>query len=406
MRLLHTSDWHLGLRSGPHDRTADHQAFLQWLLGTIDAQGVDVLVIAGDIFDQYQPTTEAMRQWFDFLSNLKSTPLRQCVVIAGNHDSAARLEAPRELLALLNVIVVGQIPDRLGDLLVPLQDREGRIEAVLVALPYAHEWRLGVRFGDDAAHMHEALVEAMRRLYTEAVDLAEQHYVGFPVLATGHLYAGSVQRGDAPHAIHGVAQSGALPPSIFDPRLRYVALGHVHRSGPVGGGPVWYSGTPVATSVVEGRTPRRVLIVDIDGDRDAVVTPLVVPQRRAFVEVRGPLEEVLRTLPTLRWSEPNPPLLQINVEVPAGTAGVVEAVQDAVEHAFPADARPQLVDVQCQAVLDASTAAEAEPPPDVAALTPRQVFEHLLRSRGEVADDPLLTLFDSIAAGVAGGEVL
>src|SRR5204862_7040346 len=110
MRILHTADWHLGHTLRDHSRHAEHAAFLRWLVQTVVDREVDALLIAGDVFDAANPSPRALRQWFQFLGELKrARPAVQVVVIAGNHDSAARLEAPRELLAAISVRVAGSI---------------------------------------------------------------------------------------------------------------------------------------------------------------------------------------------------------------------------------------------------------------------------------------------------------
>ena len=143
MRILHTADWHLGHTLRDHSREAEHEHFLRWLIGTVVAREVNALLIAGDVFDAANPPPSALRRWFWFLGELKrASPNVQVVVIAGNHDSAARLVAPRELLAAFDVRVIGSIERdangrlRTQDLLVPLRNRAGDVAAWCVAIPF------------------------------------------------------------------------------------------------------------------------------------------------------------------------------------------------------------------------------------------------------------------------------
>ena len=158
MKLLHTSDWHLGHTLHEADRTAEHEAFLGWLARTIVERDVDALLVTGDVFDSANPPASAQKLWYRFLveAGARRDGL-QIVAIAGNHDSAARLEAPREVLAHLNVHVVGELPREDGKLhaarlLVPLKGEDGRTCAWVAAVPYLRPTDLsGVDGGDDEA---------------------------------------------------------------------------------------------------------------------------------------------------------------------------------------------------------------------------------------------------------------
>ena len=142
MRLLHTSDWHLGHTLYDTSREAEHTAFLDWLLDTLEAQKVDALLVAGDIFDTANPSAEAQASWYQFVARARRRcPRLDIVVIGGNHDSAARLDAPDPLFAALDVRVVGGLPRAQGvvdleRLLVPLRDAQGEVGAWVAAVPY------------------------------------------------------------------------------------------------------------------------------------------------------------------------------------------------------------------------------------------------------------------------------
>ena len=192
MRLLHTSDWHLGARSGSVSRVEDHERFLAWLLDRLAAREIDALVVAGDVFDHPQPSAEAQRQYYRFLGAAARTGVRDIVVVGGNHDSASRLDAPAEVLASLDVHVVGGLPSPASGCLVPLRTRGSEaVAAVCVAVPYVHEYRLGVRTTDpDGNAVRAAFRDAFSALYTSLVDEAARRWPGVPVVATGHLTVG------------------------------------------------------------------------------------------------------------------------------------------------------------------------------------------------------------------------
>ncbi len=254
---------------------------------------------------------------------------RHLVVTGGNHDSASRLDAPRDLLGALSITVVGGHEQaREADLLVPIRDGDALL-GVVAAVPYVNEYRLGVNVRAD--NPHAAAVAAFSGLYSRLADRAEALFPGVPRVATGHLTCStrlsvpshsvsddplSLSAEDFPLPVHCVGTLGALPPTIFDPRWGYVALGHIHRCLPPEAPRVWYSGTPVAMGFTE-LTPRRVLLVDLDGaDSPPRVTPLTPPTLRGLHRLRGTPDDVLAELARLRDDPlPLPPLVDVTLSV-------------------------------------------------------------------------------------------
>ncbi|HQP35447.1 MAG TPA: exonuclease subunit SbcD, partial [Polyangiaceae bacterium] len=231
-RILHTSDWHLGATLEGASRDEEHERFLAWLETTLANERVEVLVIAGDVFDQSQPSAEAQRMYYRFLHRVGLGGLvRKVVVVGGNHDSASRLDAPAELLAGLDVHVVGGLqadPSTWDRCLCPLRNQRGEIDAVVAAVPFVHEYRLGVRTVlREPAEVRASFRQEFSKLYRELTDRALTMSNGAPVIATGHLactaQGASLEKGDTPFEVHMIGLIGALDPSIFDPRIAYVA---------------------------------------------------------------------------------------------------------------------------------------------------------------------------------------
>ncbi|HNW78041.1 MAG TPA: exonuclease subunit SbcD, partial [Candidatus Competibacteraceae bacterium] len=174
MRLLHTSDWHLGQTLLDFDRSYEHQCFLDWLLDTLDNEQIDALLIAGDIFDNPNPSAAAQKQFYRFLSSAKQRlPHLHTVIIAGNHDSPGRLEAPAPLLDELDATPIGYITRdaeqriELDRLVVPLRNRQGAIAAWCLAIPF-------LRPGDvpKIDTPGDAYLDGVRALYRQALDQA------------------------------------------------------------------------------------------------------------------------------------------------------------------------------------------------------------------------------------------
>ena len=139
MKVIHTSDWHLGRTLCGRKRHQEHEAFLRWLVNQIVELKADAVLIAGDIFDNGSPDNIAQGLYYRFLFDVAHTPCRHVVVIGGNHDSPLFLEAPRELLRMLNVHIVGQISDRFEDEVIPLKNSDGEIAAVVCAVPFLRD---------------------------------------------------------------------------------------------------------------------------------------------------------------------------------------------------------------------------------------------------------------------------
>lgn len=311
MRLLHTSDWHLGQTLHNFDRTYEHACFLDWLVETLAAEEIDVLLIAGDIFDNANPSAAAHRQLYRFLQQAKAkVPHLQVVVIAGNHDSPGRLEAPTPLLEAHGTVVVGNVgrtPDGAIDLerlLLPLRDRAGKVAAWCLAIPF-------LRPGDVPRAVLEAEETALdpylhgtTLLYRQAFALAQSRCTGGEaIVAMGHCHMVDGQSSQDSERRIVIGGTEALPATMFDPQVAYVALGHLHLAQKVGGHELRrYCGSPLPLSFSEVGYQHQVLRIDLDGAQVQAVKPLFVPRTVQLLRVPdqpAPLGDVLAALEAL-----------------------------------------------------------------------------------------------------------
>jgi exonuclease SbcD len=276
-------------------------------------------------------------------------------------------------------------------------------------VPYLHDWRLGVRsFEGDEASQRQQVSAAFADVYRRLADRATAEFAGLPLVATGHLTclprAGD-QPGEqdaVPEPIHRVGTIGALGPAIFDERFAHVALGHLHRSFPVAGRRIWYSGTPVQFSAAEPPDARVVLLVDLDG-AGSRVEPLPVPVTRRLLKVAGDLDAVRARLPALEWADGElPPYLLADVVLPEHRPRLREELQGLLREG--PGGRPQLVELRARAAQAPGREAEAAlPAPD--ALTPEVAFRFAwgLRNQGAAPPEPVLRRFLSLLEGQADG---
>jgi exonuclease SbcD len=321
MKLIHTADWHLGQTFFEHDRREEHALFLQWLRKQIAVHGVDLLLISGDVFDNPNPSAESQRVYYHFLRDVTAeNPNLQIIVIAGNHDSAARLEAPNPLLETMNVTVRGVVrrknhceqssedDDRnraqkepyigtgrqdalVGDidyrhLIIPI-DRGG----YCLAVPY-------LRQGDYP--QSETYTQGVQAMYQRLYNMIETQ--SQPIIAMGHLQAtGSELSQDdrAERTIIGGLE--CISPNAFAQGIAYTALGHLHRAQRVSGRErVRYAGAPLPMSFAERHNKQGVNLVTINHETtveriafDPPVKLLSIPREPM------PLREVLAEIEKL-----------------------------------------------------------------------------------------------------------
>ncbi len=409
LRILHTSDWHLGSSLESASRDDEHRRFLEWLLVTLRDEAIDVLVLAGDVFHYAQPSAEAQRLYYGFLARIGAeTKVRQIVVIGGNHDSASRLDAPREVLDALRIHVVGGL---VGDAktwercLCPIERPGGGVDAVVLAVPFVHEFRLGIRTtGRSPEEITADFREAFRRLYTDLADLAEERWPGAPLLATGHMTCVGAEMGEYGTEIHQVGTIGGLPGDIFDPRLEYIALGHIHRMFPVEGTRARYSGSPLAMNVIEARSPRFVIRVELDASlpagQRATTHKIPVPRWREILEITGPTEEVLGKLRALQSSAELPPFVYVKLEVDEYLTDGPFRVNEAIE-THPLKTRPRVVEVHQKVAGRADEPADGLERTSLRGMKPEEVFIRLHQAQFKSPPgDLLLTAFRSVLSGL------
>jgi DNA repair protein SbcD/Mre11 len=318
MRILHTADWHLGKKLDQHDRTEEHQRFLDWLLQTIDQQKIDALLIAGDIFDTGSPANETLRMYYNFLVNLRQTCCRQAVIIGGNHDSISTLNAPRELLRALQVHVVGGVPENAAEQIIPLTDETGAVQAVVAAVPFLRDRdvRLSVS-GETAAEREQRLREGITAHYTSLLPLMESYLEkGISAIATGHLFAQGATPSDSEKEIH-VGTLGQLPASAFPAAYHYIALGHLHKPQTVGGlTHIRYSGSPIPLSFSESNDQKQVVILTVEQGKDIAIENYAIPLYRPLIRISGTPEKVkekIRQLNIERTDQQLPAWVEIQV---------------------------------------------------------------------------------------------
>jgi len=337
MKFLHTADWHIGQMFHEYDRTYEHRQFLSWLVETLQREEVDVLLISGDVFDLSNPAAASIRLFYTFLNQaIRRNPQLQIIITAGNHDSASRLESPKPLLESSQIHIVGLVEkDEHGQidyskLVVPLQDKEGLIQAWCLAIPF-------LRMGDypAIANCEHPYAEGVAALYHEVCDYTKEHKLeaGQAMLAMGHLHAQQAEISDmdkSERLIMGGME--CISAKAFPPDIQYVALGHIHKAQRIGGQEhIRYSGSPIPMSFSEINYQHQVVTFQLTAgkvhDMQTHTIPVSVPLMRV-PRVHSTLPEVLEALQQLPEAkeEENVPAPYLEVRV------LMEGPEPALRH--------------------------------------------------------------------------
>lgn len=327
MNIIHTADWHLGQTFFGYERYREHEVFLNWICDVIKEREIDLLLIAGDIFDSPNPSAEAQRMFYSFLTKITNENRGlQIILTAGNHDSAARLEAPNSLLGVFNTTVSGVVHYKNGEIdyermIVPL--KKG---GCCLAVPY-------LRLSDlpEAENYSEGVAQLYNELYRRAKEMGYS-----PVVAMGHLQASGaeVSVGDSSeYAIIGGMEG--IDAKFANEGIIYTALGHLHREQQVHKrANVRYSGAPLPMSFAEKRNSQSVtqIIID-DGGCDISLIPFDVPVKLKSVPSKAaPIEDVIRALAELPDGNinENSPFLEVNVLVKTVDPTLRQQIEDAL----------------------------------------------------------------------------
>jgi DNA repair protein SbcD/Mre11 len=391
MRVIHSSDWHLGhVLKGEVTRELEHQAFLDWLLATCVGEAADALVITGDVFDSATPPASAERMWFSFLAAARrAMPALDIIAIAGNHDSPARLGAASPVLRELGVHVIGSLPE---DVVIPIAGGRGLVAAVPFLRP------VDLPDGEDPlAAVYRAAIAAAR-----ARRAPEQ-----ALIVTGHLYVAGADTQYLSERRVSIGGQEAAPVRLFPEDISYVALGHIHRAQRVGRDTIRYAGAPIALSLDEADYQHQVLAIDFAGPRVADIRSLRVPRTVEIVRVprRGAaaLEDVLRELAALpEQGGLFAPAVRPWLEVVVALAKPEPRLRAIIDQALDGKA-VRLVSLRGESTGDRAALGDRISARRLAELDPRDVFARLwARDHAEPPSAEVRAEFERLLEDVRG----
>jgi exonuclease SbcD len=294
MKILHTADWHLGKKLHKHSLHSDFNLFIDWLCDCITDNKVEVLLVSGDVFDLANPSSEARQQYFRALMKLKRLDCK-IILTGGNHDSPLMLNAPQEVLRELDIHIIGGLPENISDCIIPIKNKENKIELLVAALPYLRDPDLRTA---SEANSYEDRIDALRkgiqRTFLATAEICKNRYPGVPAIAMGHLFAAGAETSESERDIQ-IGNQAAFNALQFGDYFRYIALGHIHKPQRVNAAtPTYYSGSPIALSFSERTNKNRILLLDTD--MGWVPQSIEIPIFRKLLKITGDLEKLRRKL--------------------------------------------------------------------------------------------------------------
>jgi exonuclease SbcD len=404
MKILHTADWHLGKRLDDRSRLEEQQVVLQEICEIAEREGVDAVLVAGDLFDTFNPPTEAVDLLYSTLKRLTADGHRPVIAIAGNHDSPDRIEAPDPLARACGIIFAGYPhtlvpPFALNTGLRVLQSDKGFVELQLpgaeiplriLFTPYANEYRLKTFLGLEESE------EELRLLLQERWQALADRYCdrrGVNILIT-HLFM--VRRGDKlpeePEEEKPILHVGGVQvvhTENIPAQIQYTALGHLHRMRRVNASaasPVFYSGSPLSYSFAEAGQQKQVLMIDVEPQEAAVVREVPLNRVKKLLRKRAHgVDEALQWL-----SGNSDALVELTIVTDTFLTALERKALNAA-HSGIVTMIPEVTNVEPQVgsgkkQIDLNQSMET---------LFRDYFQHV---KGQEANDELMQLFNEIMA--------
>lgn len=330
MRILHTADWHVGKKLGRIDRTAEYEQALEEVIAIARDQKVDLVVVAGDLFERINATFESMSSVIEGLTRLAEAG-GQVIAMPGNHDSAQLFQILAPLLRSSNVILGHDIarPDRGG--VVKVSSKDSSEIASVAVLPFLQEAKV-VDFMDATEEWYKSYADRIRLLCKTLCDHFEPDAIG---ILMGHFFVAGAEIGGGERTIHIGPQYAATHQAI-PAGIHYAALGHIHKPQAIAGAaaPARYSGSLLQLDFSERTHKKEVVIIEATLGRPANVTPITLDSGRRLIRVEDSLEGL-----SGRIDEFNDAYLDVRVL----TAGPVFGISEQVKAFLPGAVKVEAV---------------------------------------------------------------
>jgi len=390
MKIIHTSDWHLGQHFMGKSRQSEHKQFLSWLIDTAIDQKIDAIIVAGDIFDTGSPPSYARELYNQFIVNLQSTGIH-LIILGGNHDSVATLGESKELLACLNTHVIPGALSDISEQVITLCNSANEPLAIVCAIPYLRPRDiLHSIAGQSGSEKQQSLQQAIQDHYHSIYTLAETQQTSLkkksgnlvPIIATGHLTTVDAKSSESVRDIY-IGSLDAFPSSKFPP-ADYIALGHIHRPQIVGGlEHIRYCGSPIPLSFDELNNDKTIVLVEFDAGKFVKAIPKEVPRFQSMHLIKGDLKCIEDEIKRLakQYDELQPAWLDIEVSTQDYLNDLQQRIQLMVE------GLPLEVLLLRRERKQRLKSIDSETKETLQELTPKDVFEKRLASENWDGDE-------------------
>ena len=297
MRLLHTSDWHLGKKLNSFDRLEEQRNVMREIVSIADKQNVDMVVVAGDLFDTYNPSSEAQQLLYQTLYELSNNGQRPVIAIAGNHDSHDRVESPEVLAQVSGIFMFGYPNSIPGNAYIQKKFQITKIDQGFMEIkipgylapirilhtPFTNQERLQAYLGVTEDEEQKALRNQLQNMWQKAADMYCDN-AGVNILIAHQFVINNendtdVKEPDDENAVN-VGGTSAIFSYNIPKQIQYTALGHLHQCKKVGDKNIWYSGSPLEYSFAETNQDKFVLVSDIEPNKEPLVNKILLESGR------------------------------------------------------------------------------------------------------------------------------
>ncbi len=379
MKILHTSDWHIGKQLHKYDLSEDLDLFFKWLIQYIKDNAIDVLLVSGDIFDQANPSQAAFKQYYDLLKKL--LPLDcQIILTGGNHDSPAVLNAPADLLKAFNIRVIGGATEEVADMFVTVEKNGERV--VIAAIPFLKDRDIRKSAaGEDYATKIDQIRLGLHSYFQHINDHYGRNHSEDIFILMGHLYVQGSELSDSERDIQIGNQAG-VEAKMFGTVPHYVALGHIHKPQIISKEKnIHYCGSPIPLSFSEKEDCKQINVISINGNSLADVAIVAIPKFRNLLHFEGNLEEVRHKLQSYSEETILTPLAEIIVNEERESVERRQAFEALLTD--PPNEKIEIVRSRLNFKNTVRGASEAfAVGTEVADVTPMQMFEKKLELQG------------------------
>lgn len=398
MKILHTSDWHIGRNLYGRKRNQEYIEFLTWLDNIVVEKDIDVLLIAGDVFDTGTPGPLAQKLYYNFLSRISKTNCKHIVVIGGNHDSPTLLNAPKGILSSLNVHVVGSKTEDVKDEVLVFKSCNGDDELIVCAIPFLRDRDIrDVEAGESVENKTGKLIAGIKRHYNDVISYATsiRGDKNIPVVAMGHMFVAGGVTDEGVRDLY-VGTLGQVGMDIFPKSIDYFALGHLHIPQIVNKDESKrYSGSPIPMGFGEANQKKIVLEVEFSGKKP-VITEIDVPVFQELLRIKGNIEDISKRVESLKV-EKSSAWLEIEYNGSEPVTNLREIVDELIK-----DTSMEVRIIKNKSIIH--KVLESEVLESLENLKPEEVFTRCLEQYNATDRDKLSLMFNEVLDSVLLGE--